>query len=173
MKRLGWVHNGDQGDSHFLLKDWWRGDIDHLIEVAAGYDVLEDLPWPLVYREMADAFPDAKFVLTRRCSTEKWLRSQQSHVAEKGEYGMHRRIYGSANPSADPELYRAFYVRHNEETRAFFGDRLLDVCWEEGDGWSQLCGFLGEPVPRCPFPHSNPTTTKRARRFSLRLRAGA
>ena len=51
-----------------------------------------------------------------------------------------------------------FYEHHNEAVRAYFAgtDRLLDVCWEEGDGWDELTGFLGLPVPDAPFPHSNP-----------------
>jgi hypothetical protein len=159
MRRLGWVRSGGGQGSHFLLKDWWRGDIDHLIEVASGFDTLEDLPWPLVYAEMSTAFPDARFVLTRRRSTDVWLRSQINHVAEKGRYGMHRRIYGSSDPTADPQLYRAYYERHNDDVRTFFAgtDRLLEVCWEEKDGWPELCGFLGVPVPDVAFPHSNPT----------------
>ena len=34
-------------------------------------------------------------------------------------------------------------------------NRLLEICWENGDGWQQLCAFLGCPVPTMPLPHCN------------------
>jgi hypothetical protein len=156
--RLGWEQSEDSFMSHRLLKDWWRENTDHLIETASGYDVLEDLPWPLVYREMADAFPEAKFALTVRATAEVWLASQISHVGAKGQYGMHRRIYGSSDPAADPDLYRSYYERHNAEVSEYFAGsgRFIELCWERGDGWPELCGFLGVPTPDGAFPHSNP-----------------
>jgi hypothetical protein len=33
--------------------------------------------------------------------------------------------------------------------------RLLEVCWETGDGRKELCGFLRHPMPDLPFPHGN------------------
>ena len=118
--------------------------------------MLEDLPWPLVYREMAAAFPEAKFALTRRASVDVWLQSQAKHI--RGYYGMHHKIYGASSPVEDPEAFRAFYERHVREVRDFFAgtDRLTELCWEDGDAWPQLCGLLGVPVPDVPFPHSNP-----------------
>ncbi|MYB38989.1 MAG: hypothetical protein F4Y26_16720 [Gammaproteobacteria bacterium] len=32
---------------------------------------------------------------------------------------------------------------------------LLVLDFERGDGWPELCAFLGEPVPDTPFPHVN------------------
>jgi hypothetical protein len=157
--RLGWEQSEDSFPSHFRLKAWWRDNIDALIDEARRYDALEDLPWPLVYRQMAEAFPQAKFALTVRASTEKWLASQISHVADKGQYGMHRRIYGSADPAKDPDLYCAYYERHNDEVREYFAGsgRFVELCWERGDGWPELCGLLGVPTPDVPLPHSNPS----------------
>ena len=120
--------------------------------------MLEDLPWPLVYQEMAEAFPDAKFVLTRRASVEQWLESQTKHTAQGKGYGMHRKIYGALTVAEDPDAYRTFYERHLCDVRDFFAgtDRMTELCWEDGDGWPELCGFLGVPIPDEPFPHSNP-----------------
>ena len=140
------------------MRAWDAGNLDFLVETAKAYDVLEDLPWPLVYREMAAAFPDAKFALTRRSSPEAWLASIAKHTEGFGEYLMHEKIYGSTNASRDPELFTAYYDRHLSEVREFFSgsDRFLELCWEDGDGWPQLCGFLGVPEPDQPFPHANP-----------------
>jgi hypothetical protein len=158
--RLGWVKTPARFDSHFLLKAWERGDMEHLASVASEYQVLEDLPWPLVYPAMSEAFPDAKFALTRRTSVDVWLESQAKHT--RGSYGMHRKIYGSSNAAEDPDLYRATYERHLREVREFFtgSDRFVELCWEDGDGWKELCAFLDVPVPDQPFPHSNPAGWK-------------
>ncbi len=176
-KRLGWVRLRDgHEDGHRqpfgsdgLTRDWLEGRTDHLIEVASGFDLVEDLPWPLVYREMAQAFPDARFVLTRRTSPETWLASIVKH--QIGATGVKwgkiiTSIYGSPSAAKDPELYVERYNSHLNEVRAFFAgsDRLLEVCWEEGDGWPQLCGFLGVPAPDVPFPP--PTRPGRSRHDS-------
>ena len=34
-------------------------------------------------------------------------------------------------------------------------DDLLEVCWENGDGWNELATFLGCELPTSPFPHAN------------------
>lgn len=159
LSRRGWVGKAGPGiRGHQLMRWWTEGDLDSLAAVASEYDVLEDLPWPMVYAAMADRFPDARFVLTRRKSTETWLKSQIVHTSDRPTYGMHVGVYGARNPAEDPDIYRAKYERHNSDVRAFFAgtDRLLEVCWEQGDGWAQLGGFLGLPVPDRPFPHSNP-----------------
>lgn len=160
LSRLGW----QKGVSHELLQACFDNEIDRLIEEASKWDLLEDFPWPLVYREMADTFPDALFVLTRRRSVEAWLTSQRQHT--QASYGMHKRIYGAHSVEEAPEKYREVYDRHLTSVRAFFEGtgRLLEVCWEEGDGWGELCGFLGEPVPDAPFPHSNPAGSNPPRR---------
>jgi Sulfotransferase domain len=173
--RMGWTYSQTEFPSHRLMRFWEKGNIDGLIETATGYDVLEDLPWPLVYREMAEAFPDAKFALTRRSTPDAWLGSIAKHTAGAGEYGMHAKIYGSTSAIRDPELYLAYYERHLSEVREFFAgsDRFVELCWEDGDGWPQLCGLLGVPEPDVNFPHSNtagshPPRRRRRRRWVVR-----
>ena len=128
------------------------------------YDLLEDWPWPLVYKEMAESFPDSRFVLTRRTSAAVWFKSQRHHIKK---YGPHRGIYGDMTEKEAPEKYQAFYENHLREARSYFAGtgRMLEVCWDEGDGWEQLCPFLGRPIPDIAFPHSNPTPT-----FSRRVK---
>jgi hypothetical protein len=150
--RLGWTEDSDS-----LMHAWNAGDLETLRSVAREYDALEDIPWPLVYRELADLFPAAKFVLTRRKSTEAWLRSQVSHTRTH-EYWGHEAIYGAMSAEAASELYCRTYGRHLSDVREFFAssDRFLEVCSEEGDGWAELCTFLDVPAPDgVAFPHAN------------------
>ena len=118
---------------------------------------------------MAESFPDSRFVLTRRTSAAVWFKSQRHHIKK---YGPHRGIYGDMTEKEAPEKYQAFYENHLVEARSFFADtdRLLEVCWDDGDGWEQLCPFLGRPIPDIAFPHSNPTPTF-SRRVKTRIHA--
>jgi hypothetical protein len=50
----------------------------------------------------------------------------------------------------------AIYHRHNQDVREYFlgrEDVLLEVCWEEGDGWDEVCTFLNKSTPDQPLPH--------------------
>ncbi len=157
MSRLGW-NTTERYTGHELMKLWDRGDIDKLVAIARQYDAMEDFPWALIYPELSTTFPDAKFVLTRRITPEKWLESAVKHKQGGPGYGMHAKVFGSLFPNDAPDLWLAKYEAHNQAVRSFFAgtDRLLEVCWEKGDGWLELCGFLGVPVPDAAFPHSNP-----------------
>ena len=168
LSRLGWVSkrrgyldaHGEPIGSPALIREWREGQMDHIIEVASCYGVVEDLPWPFVYRELAEALPEAQFVLTRRASPEAWLASMSKHQSgsRSGQWSETlTEVYGAPKATDRPDSYLAKYETHNAEVRDFFAgtDRLLEVCWEEGDGWPGLCGFLGLPVPDVPFPHSN------------------
>ena len=51
----------------------------------------------------------------------------------------------------------ARYETHNANVFSYFAGRrdLLVVNWASGDGWRELCGFLGKDEPCEPFPHAN------------------
>jgi len=156
--RLGWIDRSDN-----LLQAWHQGRLDELFAVADAFEILGDLPWPLIYRELADEFADTKFVLTRRASVDLWMASIIAHTNRSEDYWGHDAAYGSARPAAAPDVYRRFYADHLAGVREFFSstDRLLEVCWETGSGWEDICPFLGVPVPDgVPFPHSGALATK-------------
>jgi hypothetical protein len=156
--RLGWIDRSDN-----LMHAWDDGRLDELFAVAEEFEILGDIPWPLFYRELADRFPTTKFVLTRRASVDLWMASIIAHTERSADYWGHEAAYGAARPARAPELYRAFYAGHLAGVRDFFGasDRLLEVCWETGSGWHEICPFLGVPVPEgVAFPHSGRLATK-------------
>ena len=47
--------------------------------------------------------------------------------------------------------------------RTYFAARsrapFIELCWEKGDGWAELCGFLGVEAPDAVFPHIRPNET--------------
>lgn len=139
------------------------------------HDAFQDNPWPLFYAEMDAMWPDAKFILSLR-DPDRWVASQVRHFGTK-ETPMRRFIYGDAHgcPAGNEAVYRARIVAHNDAVRAHFADRpdkLLPFAVEQGDGWEALCGFLGFPTPRQPFPHLNAARVREAPAPTSPLRTG-
>ncbi len=147
-----------------------------------GYATTVDWPSAFYYRELMEAYPDAKVLLSVR-DGDSWERSMRETV-----YAMY---YGD---SAMTHLLRAQYhldplwrrymdvtrsisfedngpyagshhdrdaligaaERWNAEVQATVpADRLL--VWQPRDGWEPLCDFLDVPVPDEPLPHVNDT----------------
>jgi hypothetical protein len=142
-----------------LTYRWHEGNFEPIIRDARQFEALKDWPWPLVYRQMDQAFPDARFILTTRISDDVWLRSLQNHVAGRRPWVGRFLIYGSYDPVGDAARHVARYREHNQSVRDYFAGRpgkLLELCLENGDGWPALCAFLGiRDIPSEPFPHAN------------------
>lgn len=169
LSRLGYNRSGwDPNHSGNLTMRWHENKITPLLhKKLMSADAFEDLPWPLYYEFLDTICPNAKFILTVRESPEMWLESMRKHIARQlrtssieGDRGWvgHFLIYGSYNPQADADKYLKVYNEHNAGIRARFAGRpgkLLEMCFENRDGWEVLCDFLNVPVPDAPFPHSN------------------
>jgi hypothetical protein len=137
---------------------WQAREWKALFKWADGLDSLADWPWALIYKELDRHYPGTKFILTRRVDAPTWFRSLCRHAEMTGPTVYREVIYGHAMPHAHVESHLHFYKTHLQRVRAYFADRpsdFLEVCWEEGDGWEQLAGFLGLEVPEIPFPHEN------------------
>jgi Sulfotransferase domain len=150
------------------LNELRRDYVRRGLQVAATVDAVQDMPWPLMYRELDRAFPGAKFVLTWR-ETDKWLASIRGHFGRNPAV-LQALTYGpdAAFPVGNEDRYREVYDRHNAEVRAYFRERpgdLLEMDLGRGGGWEPLCAFLGEPVPATPFPTTN---TARSRNSLVR-----
>lgn len=179
----------------------------HWVDVLADLDRVElwdkamdgDVSWPEIFgesqatvdwpggyfwRELMDAYPDAKVLLSVR-DPEKWEPSFRETIWEMGHGENLLNLLSSARALVDPrwKRYVAFVermfwspegsfpaggetqeqlieamVRHNELVKATVpADRLL--VWEVTEGWEPLCEFLGVEVPDEPMPHANDRET--------------
>lgn len=157
-KRSGWTTS----HSPRLLKELFEGNLQSIYNTAYKHDVMEDLPWPLVFKEMDQHFPNAKFVLTIRDTPEKWLRSISKHIISN--YEGHRNIYGYYHPRENEQAFLDRYIEHNQSVTEYFKnrpDKLLTMCFENGDGWSKLLPFLSiSGTPVADWPHSNKAGTQ-------------
>ena len=158
LERLGYDHISNRRD---LLAAWRRGDAQAVYDVIDRHDSFEDWPWPLMYEALADQYPDARFILTRRKSPEVWLKSLSKHALSSRPITHSRKLaYGYHYPHYAEAEHLAIYRDHLDAVPRFFeargeADRLLTLCWEDGDGWPELGRFLGVPVPDEPLPKTN------------------
>jgi hypothetical protein len=149
-------------------------------EAFAGHTATVDWPGGFFYRELMDAYPDAKVLLSVR-NPQSWERSFRETIVDmchgeslirllasaRGEVDPHWRRYLAlvdrmfwgpqgtfTNGYQEPEQLIAQMLRHHEEVKQTVpADRLL--VWEVGDGWEPLCEFLEVDVPQEPLPHVN------------------
>lgn len=150
-----------------------RKDFSRIKEKVTHYDLFEDWPWPLIYRQLDEMFPGSKFILTVRKSEEKWLESLKKHSMRTHATKHCRKLaYGFNFPHRHEKEHIEFYRKHNDGVRSYFSNRnndFLELCWENGDGFEKLCNFLGYPVPSSPLPHANKAADNQVRmgRFLL------
>ena len=147
-------------------------------------DAVLDVPAAFFFRELLEAYPSAKVILTVR-NIDAWWISIREHFNERlpitwptwkdklrarlnrseddlSEWlenarfrSNHRSVvYGS--PDAREFLFKKKFRDHNSAVQHEVpADRLLIMDITAGDGWNTLCPFLGVPIPGAPFPHEN------------------
>jgi hypothetical protein len=158
----------------------WRSALDgnaNWDEIFAGYQSTVDWPGSYYYRELREAYPDAKVLLSVR-SAESWAKSMLESIGGMFYGDMMMTDLSSARERIDPawseycelmremwhrsgllprggadaaSLARAF-ERHNAEVQDAFDDVLV---WSPADGWEPICELLEVPVPETPFPRVN------------------
>ncbi len=145
-----------------LAATLFENNLDPVWELVEEYDAFHDNPWAVLYKELDEQYPNSKFILTTR-KNDAWLNSIVRHFG-KTHSEMRRWIYGVGFPKGNEKIYLEKYVKHNADVKSYFEDRkddLLEVSWEEGNGWKELCRFLEQPIPDLIFPHQNRANTAR------------
>lgn len=152
---LGYRHLSYDFDCLVLFQE---KKYDRLFEIIDLHDSFEDWPWPLMYELLDSRYPGSKFILTERTDPETWYESLRKHAERTGPTEFRKRIYGYYMPDENKQAHTEYYKKHNNAVRDYFSSApssLLNVCWENGDRWGELCEFLEKPVPDIPFPHLN------------------
>ena len=148
--------------------------------VFDGQQATVDWPGGYFYRELIDAYPDAKVLLSVR-DPQSWEPSFRETIWTMSYGTTLMPLLARARAEIDPRwkrylelVDRMFWgpqgtfaagyaepaqlieqmLRHEQEVkRAIAPERLL--VWEVGEGWEPLCEFLEVPVPQEPLPHAN------------------
>jgi hypothetical protein len=133
-----------------------------------NYEATVDAPPAFFYREILQAFPDAKVLLNLR-DGESWYKSYLTLHGAIQELMQHRENNARLNmwlqvvETLDELILgqdwnqerciRTFHEHNRRVQEEVPPDRLLVFRVQEG--WGPLCEFLGCEVPDEPFPHLN------------------
>jgi sulfotransferase family protein len=148
--------------------------------IFAGQSSTVDWPGGYFYSELADAYPEAKVLLSVR-DPEAWERSFRETIWTMSHGRSLMPLLAHARAEVDPRFRRYLelvdrmfwgpqgtfaaghaepaqlieqMLAHEEQVkRTIAPERLL--VWEVGEGWEPLCEFLDVPVPADPLPHAN------------------
>ena len=143
--------------------------------VFAKYTAAVDNPACCVWRELMQAYPDAKVLLTLHprgpkawyestidtiyFTENRWQAKLLSYFAPfvRKMSDMSRKLIWQRNHKGtmnDPAHAIAHYQQHIEDVKAAVPpDKLL--VFQVDQGWKPLCDFLGVPIPAGPFPNVN------------------
>ncbi|MCB9173565.1 MAG: hypothetical protein H6587_12690 [Flavobacteriales bacterium] len=144
------------GQQNALHKDLINGNINIFTTLAKNYDAFEDDPWYLLYKELDEAFPNSKFILTDR-DVDSWYNSCLNHFFEDTT-PIRDYIYGDGRPKGNEENFKRIYLKHQTDVINYFKNRpndFLIINFTKGEGWEKLCPFLGVEIPNKPIPHAN------------------
>jgi hypothetical protein len=176
LERLGFApcyHMSEVFAQPTHAETWQRAAEDAATDfdaVLAGYRATVDWPACAFWRELADAYPNAKVLLSVR-PPDRWYASfretiyqvlQRPLAEEEGlpgamALGMARQVVTGRSFGGhlgDRDALVEAYERHNAAVRAGIApERLLE--FDVAQGWEPLCAFLGVEIPEEPFPNVN------------------
>lgn len=161
-------------------------------EIFNGFEATVDWPGSFFYKELMQAYPDAKVLLSVRESAA-WARSMRDTIwglfygetmirhlsSARAEIDPKWRGYMEMmdemwrlsglmdGPATSDEYLSAAIDRYHDEVRSTVPPERLLV-WSVCDGWEPLCEFLEVPVPDMPFPRLN-----ESKQFRERITDGA
>ncbi len=132
--------------------------------VFEGYQATVDWPACAFYKELMQAYPEAKVLLSVR-DPEKWYESVITTIYQaSGRFPStpHARMIkaliwdGTFHGRFEEKEYAInVFLQHNEEVKRLVPPEKLLV-YDVKEGWEPLCAFLGVTVPvDTPFPHLN------------------
>ena len=149
---------------------WWPENIGEIL----NYDAFSDGPVWDWYKSVDRIFKNSRFIFTYR-GNDEWLKSCKHHYTERHKpfdiksYNSNTRqmiqfmdsrmkMFGQVEYNSKVWLHK--YLHHMDSVAEYFHDTtdvLLSINVCEGEGWKELCDFLGKPIPNIKFPKTNTT----------------
>lgn len=153
---LGYKHN-KYTNCHLSLVDIVRGN-GYIKSQLEQYDAFEDTPYHLIYKRLADQYPDAKFILTERNDPYTYLQSLLKEPVKKINSKVHKEkkkfIFGVRYVRGNEQMIMDYYLKHNQDVKDYFDD-LLVVNIDRVNSMQPLCEFLGKEIIYKRLPHKN------------------
>lgn len=150
-------------------KPYGKAEFDKLLN---KYDAVLDIPSCIFAKELIEAYPEAKVILTTRDYND-WESSMQDSIWCLCTWDLFKiaRYFGvtemaplmrfmysifrvhNNNIYGGPES-RAAYERHYRKVRSLVPENNLLEIDPDSTSWEPLCEFLGQPVPEERFPRT-------------------
>ncbi|MCX7549378.1 sulfotransferase family protein [Xanthomarina sp. F2636L] len=166
LQNLGYrVYGGDKNLMKFTNSEDLKA---YIKETLVNWDAVQDMPWPLFYRELFELYPDAKYILTIR-DTDKWIRSVVTYFASI-RIPLHKKIYGVPCAEGFENRYIELYEQSNKEILDFFKNKPNFLVMEMGKNFNfkTLCEFLEIlEVPDEDFPHARNNKKRKLPNYKL------
>jgi hypothetical protein len=180
MEHLGYkTYHGHYELPHnnYLMALWVHRDYPEIRRMTRYWDAFADAPWggTDLYLQLFEWHPGAKFVQTVR-EPQSWYESLTKMLCKfsngnlesaietfhaNGRYGFAYFMeanFGIASLSGATQKIIDQYQRHNDDVAEFLtrkGAAFLRLDSAAGQGWEELCPFLGKPIPEIAYPHLN------------------
>jgi hypothetical protein len=177
---------GNERKAEMLYKEFFGGDYEEVFRYIETGEVFQDFPFsfPKFYEILERKYPDARFILSVRNSSDEWFDSLvrfHSKVFGNGtiptEHQLKDSIYVEKGMAwiAFSQLFKIkegdllydrdklveIYEKHNRDVREYFIDKprkLLELDLSETTAYREFCAFLDLNTKYSSFPWENKTT---------------
>lgn len=138
--------------------------MSHVASLAREYSFINDNPIPLLFRELGDVFPRARFLLHTRHNVT-WFPSLMAHFQRMGDSPQQTQMRLWAHNGTGPEdedtiklnaAQRIGDMRRNIHPSRLLYTNLIENCMPPGLLELEVATFLDLPAHRCSLlPHAN------------------
>ena len=184
-KELG-VLVGNQREAELLVKDCFEKNYQPLLTYCKTAEAFQDVPFSFldIYKILDQHFPNSKFILTVRDSSEQWHQSLTKFHAKlfgdgniptweviknidyvyKGwSYENRVNIYNltEKDDPYDKAILTQHYEKRNQDIIEYFKKRpddLLIINLSEPNAYQKFCQFINVKSDKKTFPWENKTT---------------
>lgn len=157
---LGYKHYCKPTYDNIIKSKNKMGDI---FKIADEFEVFEDWPWPLIFKELYYKYPKSKFVLTIRKNKNEWFDSLVRHSKKFPSTKQRLEIYGYYNPNECNKMaHLEIYEKHNTDIINFFqendSNRLLVLSTHDSYKEKKIYNFINKFYNKdnyIKYPHIN------------------
>jgi tetratricopeptide (TPR) repeat protein len=129
--------------------------------VIERFDALSDIPFPTLYRQLAEQWKNSKFILVHR-DPAGWVNSVRNHLKDrmlapfdKIQYGPYLGFDVDSLKSVSDKQLQEMYVRHTQAVAHFFeaagGSQRLCVIRNTAEAAERISRFLKKPLLEMPW----------------------
>ncbi|MFT6908526.1 MAG: hypothetical protein ACJAS1_005228 [Oleiphilaceae bacterium] len=180
LKELGYLI-GNQKTAELFIDDYGAENFDNILKFCDSAEVFQDVPFslPNTYKYLYRKYPNAKYILLERDSSEEWYQSlfrfhrkiisngepvsaqalKDFDYRRKGFLWQLEQIVFGVNESNiyDKEIYIENYERYNREVKDFFDTKgnFLLVKLSDKNVDEKLAEFINKRKEDVKIPHLN------------------